>query len=190
MVIENIISGLDILLTPTHILLISIAVIAGTVAGAVPGFTGTNTVAIALPFTLAMEPEAAVIFLAAIYVGAEYGGAIPAVLINTPGTAGATATVLDAYPMSKKGMAGQALGISMLGSAIGGFLFAIPLIFLLGPLSTISLMFGQPELFVLALFGISMLATIVADDVWKGFISGFFGLILAAMTIDPITGQQ
>ncbi|WP_137287766.1 tripartite tricarboxylate transporter permease [Halorussus salinisoli] len=190
MVVENLLTGLDILLTPTNILLIAIAVVVGTVAGSIPGFTGTNTVAIALPFTIPMRPESAVIFMAAIYVGAEYGGAIPAALINTPGTAGATATVLDAYPMSQQGKAGQALGISILSSALGGFASALILLFLLGPISKISYMFGQPEFFVLAIFGISMLASIVGDNPIKGLVAGLFGMLFAAMTVDPITGQK
>lgn len=190
MVVDNILTGLSILLTPINLFLIAIAVVVGVVAGSIPGFTGTNTVAIALPFTIPMRPESAVIFMAAIYVGAEYGGAIPAALINTPGTAGATATVLDAYPMSQKGKAGQALGISILSSALGGFASALILLFLLGPISGISYMFGQPEFFVLAIFGISMLASIVGDDPIKGLIAGLFGMIFAAITIDPLTGQQ
>lgn len=190
MIIDNLLAGWQILFTPNHFLLIAIAVVVGIVAGAIPGFTGTNTVAIALPFTIPMRPESAVIFMAAIYVGAEYGGAIPAALINTPGTAGATATVLDAYPMSKQGKAGQALGISILSSVIGGLLSALVLIFLLDPLSQISYMFGEPEFFVLAIFGIAMLASIVGDNPVKGIISGFFGMIVAAMTVDPITGAQ
>jgi putative tricarboxylic transport membrane protein len=190
MVLDSLVTGWQILFTPANLGLIAIAVVVGIVAGAIPGFTGTNTVAIALPFTLPMRPESAVIFMAAIYVGAEYGGAIPAALINTPGTAGATATVLDAYPMSKQGKAGQALGISILSSVIGGLVSAVVLLFLLNPLSQISYMFGQPEFFVLAIFGIAMLASIVGDDPVKGVISGLSGMIVAAMTVDPITGQR
>lgn len=190
MIVDNLSAGWQILFTLNHIILIAIAVVVGIIAGAIPGFTGTNTVAIALPFTIPMRPESAVIFMAAIYVGAEYGGAIPAALINTPGTAGATATVLDAYPMSQQGKAGQALGISILSSVTGGLLSALILILLLEPLSQISYMFGEPEFFVLAIFGIAMLASIVGDNPAKGVIAGLFGMIVAAMTVDPITGAQ
>ncbi|WIV65907.1 tripartite tricarboxylate transporter permease [Natrialbaceae archaeon AArc-T1-2] len=188
--IGNLAAGIEILLTPTNILLIMFAVIVGIVAGAIPGFTGTNTVAIVLPFTLAMTPETAIVFMAAIYVGANYGGAIPAALINTPGTAGATATVLDAYPMSKKGKAGQAIGISILASGIGGIISAIVIVALLNPLGSVALMFGQPEYFALALFGIIALASVLGENVRKGLISGLLGLLIAAVTLDPITGQS
>ncbi|MFC7157770.1 tripartite tricarboxylate transporter permease [Halomarina halobia] len=190
MVLDNLATGLAILLTPTNLILIAIAVVIGVIAGSIPGFTGTNTVAIMLPFTLAMRPESAIIFMAAIYVGAEYGGAIPAALINTPGTAGATATVLDAYPMSRQGKAGQALGISILSSVVGGFLSALVLLFLIEPIGQVSYMFGEPEFFVLAVFGIAMLSSVVGDNVWKGLVAGFFGMLFAAITVDPLTGQR
>lgn len=188
--LENIFLGAKILFQPTNLLLIPIAVILGVIAGAIPGFTGTNTVAIALPFTLAMAPETAIIFMGAIYVGANYGGAIPAVLINTPGTAGATATVLDAYPMSQKGLAGQAIGISILASVIGGFVSAVFMLFLINPMAEIAFMFGQPEFFALAIFGIAALSSILGENVRKDLLAGFVGLLIAAITLDPITGQR
>lgn len=188
--INNIIQGLGILLSVNNILLVIIAVSLGVIAGAIPGFTGTNTVAIVLPFTLAMAPETAIVFLAAIYVGANYGGAIPAVLINTPGTAGATATVLDAYPMSQQGKAGQAIGISISASVFGGLSSAIALVLLINPISEIALLFGQPEFFALAMFGIIALASVLGDNVMKGLISGLFGLLIAAITLDPVTGER
>ncbi|ADJ16896.1 tripartite tricarboxylate transporter permease [Halalkalicoccus jeotgali] len=188
--IDNLIQGLGILLSIQNLLLISIAVCIGIVAGAIPGFTGTNTVAIALPFTLAMAPETAVVFLAAIYVGANYGGAIPAVLINTPGTAGATATVLDAYPMSQQGKAGQAIGISIAASVFGGLTSAIFLVLLINPVAEIAFLFGQPEFFALSMFGIIALASVLGDNIAKGLLSGLFGLLIAAITLDPVTGQR
>lgn len=188
--IENILLGAEILLSPVNLLLIPIAVILGVIAGAIPGFTGTNTVAIALPFTLAMAPETAIIFMAAIYVGANYGGAIPAALINTPGTAGATATVLDAYPMSQKGLAGQAIGISILASVVGGIISALAMLFLINPIAEIAFMFGEPEFFALAIFGIAALSSILGENAKKGLVAGFIGLLIAAITLDPISGQR
>lgn len=160
------------------------------VAGSIPGFTGTNTVAIALPFTLDMRPEIALVFMSAIYIGANYGGAIPAVLINTPGTAGATATVLDAYPMSQQGDASKALGISILASVIGGFLAAVVILFLLGPIGEIAFLFTNREVFVLGLFGLAAVAAAIGDNIRKGLVSGFAGLLIAAMPVDPTTGQR
>lgn len=190
MAIELIPEALSLLLTPQNIMFICIGVVFGMIAGSIPGFTGTNTVAIALPFTLAMRPEIALVFMSAIYIGANYGGAIPAVLINTPGTAGATATVLDAYPMSQQGDASKALGISILASVIGGFLAALVILFLLGPIGEIAFLFTNREIFVLGLFGLAAVAAAIGDNIRKGLVSGFLGLLIAAMPVDPTTGQR
>ena len=185
-----IVEALGVLLTLENMLFIIIGVIFGMTAGSIPGFTGTNTVAIALPFTLPMTPEIALVTLSAIYVGASYGGAIPAVLINTPGTAGATATVLDAYPMSKKGEASKALGISIFASAVGGFIAAFIILFLLQPIGDIAFLFTNREIFVLGLFGLAAVAAAIGDNIRKGLIAGFLGLLIAAMPVDPTTGQR
>jgi putative tricarboxylic transport membrane protein len=187
---EIIFEALGVLLTLENVLLISIGVMFGMLAGSIPGFTGTNTVAIALPFTLPMGPEIALVFMSAIYIGANYGGAIPAVLINTPGTAGATATVLDAYPMSQQGDASKALGISILASVIGGTLAAITILFLLDPIGELAFLFTNREIFVLGLFGLAAVAAAIGDNIRKGLVSGFIGLLLAAMPVDPTTGQR
>lgn len=190
MSLEIIVEATQVLLTPENILLIIIGVCTGMVAGSIPGFTGTNTVAIALPFTLPMTPEIALVFLSSLYVGANYGGAIPAILINTPGTSGATATVLDAYPMSQKGQAANALGISILASVIGGFSAAIALLLLLEPIGDIAFLFTNREIFVLALFGLAAVAATLGDNLRKGLIAGFLGLTIAMMPADPTTGQR
>lgn len=176
-------------MTPINVGLIVLGVTLGIMFGSIPGFTGSNTVAIMLPFTLTMTPEIAIVFLSCLYVGANYGGAIPAVLINTPGTAGATATVLDAYPMSKQGDASKALGISILASVIGGLFSATLIVLLLDPIGDFAFQFGNREIFVLGLFGLSAIAVAAGDDTKKGLIAGFFGLFLATWPIDPTTAQ-
>lgn len=190
MALEQIPEALGILLTPENIAFICIGVVFGMLAGSIPGFTGTNTVAIALPFTLGMTAEIALVFLSAIYIGASYGGAIPAVLINTPGTAGATATVLDAYPMSQRGEASKALGISILASVIGGFLAAFVILLLLGPIGDFAFLFTNREVFVLGLFGLAAVAVAIGDNLRKGLVAGFTGLLIAAMPVDPTTGER
>lgn len=182
--------ALGVLLTPENLMFIAVGVTFGMLAGSIPGFTGTNTVAIALPFTLPMSAEIALVTLSAIYVGANYGGAIPAVLINTPGTAGATATVLDAYPMSQQGDASKALGISILASVIGGFIAAVIILFLLQPIGEIAFLFTNREIFVLGIFGLTAVAVAIGDNIRKGLVGGFIGLLIAAMPVDPTTGQR
>lgn len=188
--IELIPEALEVLLTPENLVFIALGVTFGMLAGSIPGFTGTNTVAIALPFTLPMTAEIALVTLSAIYVGANYGGAIPAVLINTPGTAGATATVLDAYPMSKQGQASKALGISIFASVIGGFIAALVILFLLQPIGEIAFLFTNREIFVLGIFGLAAVAVAIGDNIRKGLVGGFIGLLIAAMPVDPTTGQR
>ena len=190
MALDIIIEAAQVLLTPENLLLIAVAVCVGMVAGSIPGFTGTNTVAIALPFTLPMTPEIALVFLSGLYVGANYGGAIPAILINTPGTAGATCTVLDAYPMSQKGQAANALGISILASVIGGLSAAIALLLLLDPIGDVAFLFTNREIFVLALFGLAAVGATLGDNVRKGLIAGLLGLAIALMPADPTTAQR
>lgn len=182
--------ALGVLLTVENLIFIALGVTFGMLAGSIPGFTGTNTVAIALPFTLPMTPEIALVTLSAIYVGANYGGAIPAVLINTPGTAGATATVLDAYPMSKQGEASKALGISIFASVVGGFIAALVILFLLQPIGEIAFLFTNREIFVLGIFGLTAVAVAIGDNIRKGLVGGFIGLLIAAMPVDPTTGQR
>lgn len=188
--VQPIVEALGILFTAEHLTILVAGVCAGVVAGSIPGFTGANTVAIALPLTLPMSPGIALAFMSAIYIGANYGGAIPAVLINTPGTSGATATVLDAFPMSKQGQASKALGISIFASVIGGIIAAVIILILLDPIGDLAFQFTNREIFVLGLFGLAAVGATLGDNLRKGLFSGFLGLLIAAMPIDPTTGQR
>jgi len=177
------------LIATRNILIISIGVTLGIVFGSIPGFTGSNTVAIFLPFTLPLEPDIAIVFLSCLYVGANYGGAIPAVLINTPGTAGATATVMDAYPLSKDGEPSKALGISILASVFGGLISAVIIFLLLRPLGNFALEFTNREIFVLGIFGLATVAVALGEDTRKGLVAGIFGLFISSWPPDPTTAQ-
>lgn len=187
--IDILVDSLQHLATPENMLIIAIGVTLGIVFGSIPGFTGSNTVAIFLPFTLPLEPDIAIVFLSCIYVGANYGGAIPAVLINTPGTAGATATVMDAYPMSKQGTPSKALGISILASVFGGLFSGIIIFLVLAPFGEFALQFANREIFVLGLFGLATVAVALGEDTRKGIIAGFFGLFISTWPTDPTTAQ-
>ncbi|MDC3267222.1 tripartite tricarboxylate transporter permease, partial [Gammaproteobacteria bacterium] len=110
---EAIFIGLD-LLTGTPLIFVAIAGVGwGILGGALPGISPSIAMALLLPLTYGMEPGLAIVLLAATYVGAEYGGSIPAILINTPGTNAAAATVLDGYELQRQGRGGEALGISL-----------------------------------------------------------------------------
>lgn len=182
------ISALDQLFNPFTLLTLFGGVIGGIIAGALPGLTATMGVAILVPFTFAMPPVPGILMLLGLYAGAIYGGSIAAILIRTPGTPSAAATVLDGSPLFDKGEGGRALGIATLASVFGGIGSSIFLIFLAPILSRVALSFSAPEYFALAVFGLTIIASISGDSMTKGLLSGFFGLLIATIGIDPIQG--
>ena len=170
-------------------LLISAAgVMVGNIFGALPGLTAAMGIAILLPLTFGMEPASALILMGAIFAGAMWGGSVSAILINTPGTPSAAATVLDGYPMAKKGRAADALRESVWSSFIGGILGVLALHLFAPPLAQISLWFGPPEYFLLALFGMTIIAALSEKALVKGFLAGFLGLLIGTIGMDPLLG--
>ena len=122
-------------------------VIWGIIGGALPGISPSIAMALLLPFTYGLEPVTAVVLLASVYVGAEYGGSIPAILIRTPGTNAAAATVIDGFEMHKQGRGGEALGISLVSGLVGGLFGLALLILLTEPLARLALAFTPPAYF-------------------------------------------
>lgn len=154
------------------------------ILGVLPGLGPTTGGALILPFTITLDPLSAIVLLTAIYCAGTYGGAITAVLINTPGTPAAAATCLDGYPLAQKGEAGRALGMATFGSAFGG-LFSVVVLVLFAPiLANIAYEFGQPEYFALAIFGLTMLASIGEGSPTKNLIAGAFGILLSTVGKD------
>ncbi len=173
---------------PLTILILFGGVAMGISFGAMPGLTSTMGVALLMPLTFAMEAQNGIMLLVGIFVGAIYGGSITAILINTPGTPSAAATVLDGYKFTLRGEAGRALGISTVSSWAGGVISGIFLIFLAPQLATAALRFSAPETFALAFFGISIISSVSGESILKGLMSGVLGLILSLMGMDNITG--
>ena len=132
----------------------------GILGGALPGISPSITMALLLPFTYTMEPMTAIILLASTYVGAEYGGSIPAILIRTPGTNAAAATAIDGYEMHKQGRGGEALGISLTAGILGGLIGLIFLVTLTEPLASVALLFTPPAYFALGILGLSVIASL------------------------------
>ncbi len=188
---EAIIEGFGAALQPGLLLWVVTGVLLGIITGALPGLTATMAVTLLLPFTLGAEMSAreSMAMLIGIYVGAIYGGSIAAILICTPGTPAAAATVLDGFPMTQRGEAGRALGIATVSSFSGGFISAIVLILFSPLLSRFAQEFGPPQYFALAVFGLSMIVSISGRSVLKGAIAGFFGILLACVGLDPIEGM-
>ena len=160
----------------------------GILGGALPGLSPSITMALLLPFTYGMDPSVAIVLLASSYVGAEYGGSIPAILIRTPGTNAAAATVIDGYAMKQQGKAGEALGISLYSGFVGGLFGLIVLVLLTEPLSRLALAFTPAAYFALGVLGLSVIATVSGDSLVKGLMAGVLGLMISTVGTDPVTG--
>lgn len=167
--------------------LMLVGVVAGIVIGALPGLTATMGVALLVPFTFWLPTVPALMVLLGVYVGAMYGGAIPAVLIRTPGTPAAAATSLDGYPMAQEGKAGLAIGISCITGVVGGVFSTLVLMFAAPQVARFALKFGPAEYFALAVFGLSVIASLSERSLLKGALMGVCGLLLATIGMDPIT---
>lgn len=165
------------------------AVSAGIVVGALPGLTATMAMALFLPFTFMLPPEIGLSALVGLFAGGIAGGSIPAILINVPGTPASAATALDGYPMTQKGRAGQALTMSMISSAVGGFISALLMTFLSPMIARLALNFQAPEFFVLAIYGLTIISAVSGKSLLKGYVAGLFGLIVGIIGLDPIAGQ-
>ncbi len=177
------------LLTTTLVVPMAIlGMVWGIFGGALPGLSPSITMALLLPFTYTMDPIPAIVLLAATYVGAEYGGSVPAILIRTPGTNAAAATLIDGYEMKKQGKAGEALGISLYASSIGNFAGIICLILFTAPLSQLALTFRPTTYFALGILGLSVIATVSEGLLTKGVIAALIGLMIATIGTDPVSG--
>jgi len=160
----------------------------GILGGALPGISPSITMALLLPFTYGMDPTPALVMLASTYVGAEYGGSIPAILIRTPGTNAAAATVVDGYAMKLQGKAGEALGISLYSGFVGGLFGLVVLVMLTERLSSVALAFTPAAYFALGVLGLSIIASLSRESLVKGLMAGVLGLMIATIGTDPVTG--
>ncbi|MCG8508403.1 MAG: tripartite tricarboxylate transporter permease [Rhodospirillales bacterium] len=152
--------------------------------------SSTMATALLLPFTIALEPMPAIALLAALYCAGTYGGSITAILINTPGAPPAAATAIEGYPLAQRGQAGRALGMAAVSSSIGGIVSVIALVIAAPILARMAYNFGPPEYFALALFGLSMLASISSGSATKNLIGGAFGVLISTVGIDFTTAVE
>lgn len=160
----------------------------GTIGGALPGVSGPQAMALLLPMTFAMDTGTALMLLAGVWTGANYGGSIPAILIRVPGTASSAACIMDGHALVRQGKAGKALGVSLVCGTIGGFLSIVLLVALVVPLGNVALAFASPEIFALTVFGLTVISTLSGPSVAKGIASGIFGLLLTTVGLDQIAG--
>ena len=176
--------------TVGNVFLSIVATFAGIVIGAIPGLSATMAVAILIPFTYKMGTIASLAMLLGVYCGAVYGGSISAILLNIPGTPAAIMTTLDGNPMAKKGEGGRAIGVSTIASFCGGIISCVFLIVCCSLLALVAQKFSYPEYFVLAAFGICLVADSCGESFLKGIVSGLIGILLSLVGMDALTGQQ
>ncbi|TJY69147.1 tripartite tricarboxylate transporter permease [Arthrobacter sp. CAU 1506] len=188
--LQPVIDGFGVVLMPSNLLYCLLGVVIGMLIGVLPGLGPAATIAILLPLTYGIEPVTAIIMLAGIFYGAQYGGTITSVLLRLPGEASSVVTVFDGYQLARKGKAGTALGIAAIGSFIGGTVAIIGLTFLAPLVASFALDFGPPEYAALALVGILLVATISNGAKIKALIAAAFGLLLATVGRDVFTGAE
>ncbi len=186
---SGIAQGIFSLADPMILLMIFAGTVFGVVIGALPGLTSTMGVALLVPVTFGMSPEMGLALLGAIYCSSTYSGAISAILINIPGTPANCCTLLDGYPMTQKGESGRAIALATSASAFGGFISIFALLFMAPPLAEFALKFGAQEYFLLALFGVSVIASLSDRNMLKGLWAGALGLFLSIIGMHPLTGD-
>ena len=171
-------------LNPFSLIYIFIGAAGGILIGCIPGLTATMGIALLVPFTYGLDLIPAVGMLLGIFCGGMYGGSISAILIHTPGTPAAAATIMDGYPMAKRGESGRALSIALFSSFLGGMIGALCMTFLSPYISRMALRFGPAEFFALAVFGLSVIISISGKSITKGLITAFFGLLISTVGMD------
>ncbi len=161
----------------------------GIIVGVLPGIGSAVGMALALPLTLRWDPTTALIFLCASYKLSGYGGSLTSILINTPGETANAATVLDGFPMCEKGEGGIALGASCASAVVGGLIGTVCLIFFSPVLARFALHFDAAEYCLVAIFAMTVIATVIEGAVVKGLISAGLGLMLASVGFDGVSGN-
>ncbi|MFT5350043.1 MAG: putative tricarboxylic transport membrane protein [Planctomycetota bacterium] len=187
---ETAFSSLLLLATDPHlVVLILLAVPVGMFFGVVPGLGGKLGIVLCIPFVFDMDTTSGAVFLLSMHAVVHTGGSIPSILFGIPGTGPDAATIMDGYPLAKRGEAGRALGASLSASAFGGVIGALMLIIMLPIMEPIILAFSPAEFFLLAILGITFIAALSGDSLQKGLIIGCLGLMLSFVGLSPQTGE-
>ena len=183
---ELIAGGFGTVLTPTGIFLMFIGVAVGIVFGALPGLSATMAIALFLPVTYAMASSNAMTLLMALFIGAISGGLISAILLHIPGTPSSVATCFDGHPMVKKGQAAKALGVGVVFSFLGTVFSTILLMFIAPQIARVAINFVSFEFFSIAIFSLTMIATLSSGNMVKGIMAGVIGFMFSTVGTDTI----
>lgn len=185
---EQLLMGFSHVFQPLTLLLLVAGVAGGIVVGALPGMTGSMGIILLLPIAYTLEPKVALVMLAGMFCGSMYGGSISAILLRTPGTPSASATLLDGYPLTQQGKAGKAISIATIASFFGGLFSTIALILIAPQLARVALRFAPADYFSLSIFGLTIMASASGKNVVKGLLAGVIGLLISTVGIDSIVG--
>src|SRR5690606_35258225 len=186
--LENLALGLSTALLVQNVVYCFVGVLLGTMVGVLPGIGPTATVAMLLPITFSFEPVTALIMLAGIYYGAQYGGSTTAILINLPGESSSAVTALDGHEMARQGRAGAALGVAAIGSFIAGTVATVVLAVAAPPLARVALQFGPAEYFSLVLLGLIVSIALARGSALKALAMIALGILLGTIGQDIYTG--
>ena len=188
--IGNLGLGFATALSPTNLALCFLGCLVGTLIGVLPGVGPIATIAMLLPLTFKVDPTGALIMLAGIYYGAQYGGSTTAILVNIPGEATSVVTALDGHAMARNGQAGIALGIAAIASFFAGTVATLVIAAIGAPLTKLALLFGPAEYFGLMVLGLGLAIVLARGSVLKAVIMVVLGLLLATVGTDLETGQE
>lgn len=187
---QYIVPASGLLFTLQNILWINIGVFIGSVFAAIPGLSVILCVILFLPVTYTMSAIPGMMFLLGIYCAGGYGGSVSAILINTPGTPHAAATMLDGHPLSQQGRTRAALKIALYASTFGGVFSALMLLFLGPQVARVAAQLGTPEYFMVCVFGLTIIAGVSGKSIIRGLISACIGLFIACIGSDPMTSYD
>ena len=188
--LDYIIPASGLLFTLQNIIWINLGVFIGAVFACIPGLSVILCVILFLPLTYQLTAIPGMMFLLGIYCAGSYGGSVSAILINTPGTPHAAATMLDGHPLSKKGRSRVALKIALYASTIGGTISAFMLLFLGPQVAKVAAQLGTAEYFMVCVFGLTIIAGVSGKSIIKGIISACIGLVISCIGSDPMTGYD
>ncbi len=187
-ILESLAHGFSVALTPHNLFYCFLGAVLGTAVGVLPGLGTITGVAILIPATIGMDSTSAIIMLAGIYYGAQYGGSTTAILLNLPGESTSVMTCLDGYQMARQGRAGQALGMAAISSFIAGTAGVVALMIVAPTLAKVALTFGPPEYAALMILSLTAIGALLGESVVKGMIMGVLGLMIGTVGIDTQSG--
>ncbi len=185
---ENVLEGISLALTFNALAGIFLGIVLGQILGSIPGLTAAMAVALLVPFSFYFDPWVGIPMMLAMFKGSLFGSSIPAILLGTPGTPAAAATVIDGNPLARQGKGGKAMHTVLLASVFGDSFSDICLIFGAGALAAVAIRFGPSEYVVLVLFALLSLISLHRGSSWKGIVAILAGVLLACIGLDPITG--